>query len=161
MIKNITGIMAVANNGVVGLNGKLPWYSSNDIEFFEKITENQVIIMGRKTYESLPSNVLYDRKAIVFSRNPTYSSNKAKIIHSVEDLLRIDYPDGGVHYFMIGGAEIAHLFFENNLILQFVLTEINGMYYGDTYLDLNYFCGWKKKVLVHTNEYSRYLFMKK
>jgi dihydrofolate reductase len=56
--------------------------------------------------------------------------------------------------FMIGGAEIAHLFLKHKLISSFILTRIHRLYSGDTYLDLNYFKGWRKTVLKSSPHYT-------
>ena len=60
-------IWAQDNNGGIGLNGKLPWHISEDLKNFKKITSNSTIIMGRKTWDSLPIKPLPNRENIVMS----------------------------------------------------------------------------------------------
>ena len=60
-------IWAQDNNGGIGLNGQLPWHISEDLKNFKKITSNSTIIMGRKTWDSLPKKPLPNRENIVMS----------------------------------------------------------------------------------------------
>ena len=66
-------IWAQDENGGIGQNGKLPWHISEDLKNFKSLTLNSTIIMGRKTWDSLPIKPLPNRKNIILSRNLTSS----------------------------------------------------------------------------------------
>jgi dihydrofolate reductase len=86
-MKEIIGIMAVTKYGVVGHNNSLPWNYPDELEQFKNITYGHTIIMGRKTYDSIPRNFFNNRKIIVFSRNIDLRIENALIIHSLDEFL--------------------------------------------------------------------------
>ncbi len=65
----IIGIMAVDPNGVIGINNDLPWRYPSEFKHFCQVTDKQIIVMGRKTFETVPQSILKNRTPIVFSRN--------------------------------------------------------------------------------------------
>lgn len=65
----IIGVMAVDPSGVIGINNGLPWHYPSELEHFRQVTDKQVIVMGRKTFEAIPQNILKNRVPVVFSRN--------------------------------------------------------------------------------------------
>ncbi len=156
MLPNIIGIMSATKDGIIGLNGTLPWHYPEDLKFFEQTTFNKTIIMGRKTYESVPSKIFFDRNALALSYNIHYKSDNALFFYSVKELLSYLLKNKIYVSFMIGGAQIAHLFLQNNLISKFFLTEINRYYRGDTYLNLEYFKNWTKKRMYSNQDYNVY-----
>lgn len=73
----IIAIAAVSDNGIIGVNGGLPWAPiPEDMKRFRKLTTGHAVIMGRRTWESLPVKPLYGRKNIVVSANPDYISSQ-------------------------------------------------------------------------------------
>ena len=78
-------IVAIAENDVIGGDNKLLWHLSEDLKRFKEITMNKTIIMGRKTFESLPK-VLPGRKHIVITRDTNYTvdSDQVEIVHSLD-----------------------------------------------------------------------------
>lgn len=95
------------NNGI-GKDNKLLCYLPADLKRFKKLTSGHTIIMGRKTFESLPNGPLPNRKNIILSRNKDYSAAGAEIIHSIDELDKIC--DNDEFVFVIGGEEIYKLF---------------------------------------------------
>ncbi len=69
----IIGIMAVDPNGVIGINNDLPWRYPSEFKHFCQVTDKQVIVMGRKTFETVPQSILKNRTPIVFSRNKCFN----------------------------------------------------------------------------------------
>ena len=67
-------IVAMSKNGVIGNNNKLPWYIPEDLVNFSELTKGHIIIMGRKTFESLPNGPLKNRLNVVLSRT-IYNNN--------------------------------------------------------------------------------------
>ncbi|MEI8295513.1 MAG: dihydrofolate reductase [Alphaproteobacteria bacterium] len=144
----IIGIMAATEEGVIGYKNRLPWNYPQELEHFRTTTAGHILIMGRKTYEKTPQSAWGDRECVVLSRS-------AKVINSLDACMRyIQNLNTNKTVFMIGGAEIAHLFLENNLISSFILTKIHQQYPGDAFLDLSYFDGWSSSVLKTAPEYT-------
>ncbi|NSX83742.1 dihydrofolate reductase [Wolbachia endosymbiont of Atemnus politus] len=151
----IIGIMAVDPSGVIGVNNGLPWHYPSELEHFRQVTDKQVIVMGRKTFETIPQNILKDRTPIVFSRNKLSScfnrDIKCTIVSSMQEFQSIQ---SSSKIFVIGGAQIAHLFLEHDLISEFIITEIHKSYKGDVYFNLALLDRWNKIILTKTEDYT-------
>ena len=80
-------IWAQDYDGGIGKNGQLPWYIPEDLKNFKKITLDSTIIMGRKTWDSLPFKPLPNRRNIVISRNPEISITGCEVVNSIEKAL--------------------------------------------------------------------------
>ncbi|WP_428632106.1 dihydrofolate reductase [Sphingopyxis sp.] len=102
----ITLILARAANGVIGADGRMPWHLPADLRRFKQITMGRPMIMGRKTFDSLPA-VLEGRRHIVLTRDPDWQEDGAEPAPSVEAALRLA---NAPHVMVIGGAEIYRLF---------------------------------------------------
>ena len=81
---SISMIAAVGRNLELGKNNDLIWHFKEDMKFFKNTTMGHTVIMGRKTFESLPK-ALPGRKNIVLSLNPNYTADSAEVISSVEE----------------------------------------------------------------------------
>lgn len=66
----LNAIVAMNNRGVIGRNNLLPWYIPEDLQYFKSITQNQIVVMGRKTYDSLPTGPLPNRINVVLTTRP-------------------------------------------------------------------------------------------
>ena len=117
-------IVARATNGVIGHQGRLPWHISADLKRFKRLTTGTVMIMGRKTFESLPG-LLPGRRHIVLTRDQHWRPDGVEIAHTVEEALA---QAGDERVSVIGGAEIFELFAPKagHLELTEVLAEIDG-----------------------------------
>lgn len=122
----VTLVVARATNGVIGRDGGLPWRISADLKHFKKVTMGSTMIMGRRTFDSLP-NVLPGRRHIVLTRDRNWSAPGAEVAHSVDEALSMAR---GEPVSIIGGAEIFELFLPNANRLE--LTEVQGEIDGDT-----------------------------
>ena len=123
-------IVAKAKNNIIGKDNKLLWDLPNDLKKFKELTTGHVIIMGRKTFESL-GRVLQNRKHVVFSQNPDFKVNDPDV-SVVRSMLEIqEYIENESENFVIGGAMIY------NLLLPYVktmyVTEIDKDFDGDTF----------------------------
>ncbi|MGH8764471.1 MAG: dihydrofolate reductase [Burkholderiales bacterium] len=120
-------VAAVARNGVIGANSKLPWHLPEDLAHFKKLTLGHPIIMGRRTWDSL-GRPLPGRENIVISRRPGFEAPQASVASSIEAAVALCA--GEAVAFVIGGAEIyaAALPLADGL----VMTEIDRDYEGDT-----------------------------
>ncbi len=119
-------VLARAANGVIGKDGAMPWHSPADLRHFKQITQGRPMIMGRKTFESLPG-LLEGRRHIVLTHDTQWEEEGAEVAHSVEEALKLA---NGPHVCVIGGAEIYALFLP--LADRIELTEIAANPEGDT-----------------------------
>jgi dihydrofolate reductase len=119
-------VYAVSRNGVIGRDGGLPWHIPSDLKHFKAITLGKPVIMGRKTWDSLPRKPLAGRRNLVISRNVTYRADGAEVLPSLEAALRATAGDAEVC--VIGGAEIfkAALPLAHRIYLTRVLADVAG-----------------------------------
>jgi len=122
----ITLVVARAQNGVIGRDGKLPWHLPTDLRRFKALTMGSAMVMGRKTFESLPS-LLPGRRHIVLTRNRNWRGDGAETANSVEDAISLA---GAEPLSIIGGADIFRLFLP--LADRVELTEVLEDVPGDT-----------------------------
>ena len=101
-------IVAKAQNNIIGKNNQLLWHLPDDMKRFKEITTGHVVIMGRKTFESI-GKALPDRKNIVFSQNPDFKINdeNVKVVRSMLEIQ--EYIEDENENFVIGGAMIYNL----------------------------------------------------
>jgi dihydrofolate reductase len=125
----ISYVVAVAKNGVIGREGGLPWHISSDLKRFKEITMGKPVVMGRKTWESLPRKPLPGRRNIVITRQPGFTAEGAEVAATAEEALKLcgDAPEVAV----IGGGEIYRLFWP--LVDRLYLTEVDLEVDGDTH----------------------------
>jgi dihydrofolate reductase len=103
-------VVAVAENGVIGRNGALPWRLKSDMVYFRKVTMGKPVVMGRKTWDSLPRKPLSGRTNIVVTRDSAFAAAGALVVTSVDEALvaaRGDALRRGVEEIaVIGGNQI-------------------------------------------------------
>lgn len=126
---DIVIIAAISRNHIIGRNGTIPWHYRADMRHFRKVTRGHPVIMGRKTFDTLPSRPLPGRPNVVLSRNPAYTvppgvhrcgNLEAAIAHCRSlDSARI---------FVLGGAEIYRLALPlaDELLLTHIPDEVDG-----------------------------------
>lgn len=123
-------VAAVARGGVIGRNGGIPWHLPEDLARFKELTTGHTVVMGRKTWDSLPDRFrpLPGRRNVVVTRDPDWSAEGAERAESIEDALRLLGQEARV--FVIGGGETyeAALPYADELLL----TEIDALVEGDT-----------------------------
>ena len=121
-------VVACADNGVIGRDGALPWRIPADLKRFKALTMGKPMIMGRKTFDSLPG-LLPGRRHIVLTRDRRWQADGAEVVHDVAEALAAAGPSASV----IGGAEIYRLFLPHADRIE--LTEVHDRPEGDTTLD--------------------------
>ena len=124
--REIVLVVARADNGVIGKDGKLPWHIPADLKHFREVTMGTPMVMGRKTFDSLPK-LLPGRRHIVLTRDRGWTAAGAEIARSREEALAL--ADGGT-VSIIGGAEIFALFMP--LATAIELTQVHADVTGDT-----------------------------
>lgn len=120
----ITLVVARAVNGVIGRGGGLPWHIPADLKRFKALTMGTAMVMGRRTFESLPG-ILPGRRHIVLTRDPEWKADGAEVARSAEEALELA---GAGPVSVIGGADIFELFLPlaDRIELTDVLAEIEG-----------------------------------
>jgi dihydrofolate reductase len=131
----IVFVIARAQNGVIGKDGALPWRIPEDLKRFKALTMGAPMIMGRKTFESLPK-LLPGRRHIVLTRG-AWQAGGAEVAHTVEGALDLVQ---GPRVSVVGGAEIYRLF--EPMADRIELTEVHGRPEGDTVVPP--FTGWRE-----------------
>ena len=126
----ITLIAAVAENRVIGRDGGLPWRLPEDLRRFKRRTQGHVVIMGRRTYESLAAP-LPNRPAIVVSRSRDLDTGEATLANSLDEALDIARDRGEDDVFILGGSEIYAMALP--LADRLELTVVHAEIEGDTY----------------------------
>lgn len=119
-------IVARARNGVIGRDGRLPWAISADLKRFKRLTMGKPMVMGRKTFDSLPG-LLPGRRHIVLTRQADWSAPGAEVTSGVDEALALI---GEEDFAVIGGAEIFALMAD--YATRFELTEVHEDSAGDT-----------------------------
>ncbi len=125
MSQEIFLILARASDGTIGNDGSMPWRIPADLKRFKALTMGKPMIMGRKTFDSLPG-LLPGRRHIVLTRDKAWRAEGAEIAHDVESALALAGP-GEVA--IIGGAQIYAMFMP--LADRIELTEVHRSYNGD------------------------------
>ena len=126
----ISAIVAMARNGVIGVNNQIPWYLPADLRFFKKTTMGHHVIMGRRTFMSI-GKALPGRTNIVVSRNPFFLAEGVLVAHSLEEALYMAMESGEKEAFVIGGGQ---LYQQAMAYLDKVyITRVDAEVDGDTY----------------------------
>jgi dihydrofolate reductase len=129
-------IAAISANNVIGKDSKLPWDIPEDLEHFYNVVADKVVVMGRKTYNSI-GKAIKGSENIVLSKNRSLQLPDCIVLHSVEEVLKL-YGDSKQEIMIIGGTEIYRRFLP--LVSKIYLTFIHADIDGDVY-----FPQWDKK----------------
>ena len=126
----ISLVYAISQNGVIGKNGGLPWHVPSDLKHFKAVTMGKPIVMGRKTWESLPKRPLPGRQNIVVSRKAQFTPEGADVVGSIDEAMS----KAGVapEVCVIGGAELFRAFLTS--AGRIYLTRILANVAGDTFM---------------------------
>ena len=138
----IAFVVAVARNGVIGRKGELPWRISSDLKRFKQITMGKPVIMGRKTWESLPRRPLAGRLNIVITRHRDYKAEGAVIVTSVDDAIARAWEARSEEVCVIGGSDIFRQFLP--LADRLYLTEVDLEPEGDVLFPPLDFTQWRE-----------------
>jgi dihydrofolate reductase len=138
-------VVAVADNGVIGRNNQLPWRLPNDLQYFKRVTLGKVVIMGRKTFESI-GKPLPNRTNVVISRQPHFIADGTIVVQSLSQGMEfarnnaLASADGEV--MVIGGAQI----YTESLPLtqRLYLTQVHGEIAGDAFFPVINWREWKE-----------------
>lgn len=118
-------VAAMGKGRVIGQDGRMPWHLPAELKHFRRLTKGQVVVMGRKTYESI-GGALKNRTNIVLTRDEAYEAPGCEVVHSLEALLK-----GERTLYVIGGAQLYRQFLPH--ASRMVLTRIDADLAGDTF----------------------------
>ena len=121
-------IAAMANNRVIGADGAMPWHIPADLRRFKSLTMGLPIVMGRKTFDSLPG-VLPGRRHIVITRDPAWAAEGVEVASSLAAALA---RANSAHIAVIGGGEVYALALPHAARIE--LTEVHCDYAGDAFM---------------------------
>jgi dihydrofolate reductase len=124
----LTAIVAMTPERVIGRAGNLPWHLPEDLGFFKRTTSGHPIVMGRKTYESI-GRPLPKRRNIVLTRDRSWLASGVEVIHRPEDLETLPGLEGRV--FIIGGSEIYAAFMPH--LDDLLVSHVHEAHPGDTW----------------------------
>lgn len=103
-------VVAVAENGIIGADGDMPWKLSTDLKRFKQLTLGKVVIMGRKTFEAIGNKPLVDRTNIVITRDKNWNAPDTLVAHSLDDAMALGSSHskelGTTEICIVGGGEI-------------------------------------------------------
>lgn len=134
-MKKISIIVAIAENNAIGKDNKLLWHISNDLKRFRRITTGHTVIMGKRTFESLPGGPLPDRRNIVISDDKNDKFDGCIMAYSIDDAL--NKCDDRKENFIIGGGTIYSQFLKYTTKLY--ITRVHKSFDADTYFpEVNY-----------------------
>lgn len=155
-------IAAVADNGIIGVNGEMPWHIPADLKRFKHVTMGQPVIMGRKTYESIVAQIdgpLPGRTNIVLSRSRPDLPEDVHLAETLTEALQhatavCAADEAADRIFVVGGATVYEQFLPQ--ADQLVLTEVHETYEGDTH-----FPDWNRSDWVERSreEHNRFSFV--
>ncbi|MFZ5828201.1 MAG: dihydrofolate reductase [Bacillota bacterium] len=118
-------VAAMGRNRVIGKDGTMPWHLPAELKHFRRVTRGKVVVMGRKTYESI-GEPLKGRTNIVLTRDLDFEAPGCEVAHSVEALLHDERP-----LYVIGGAQLYRQFLPHADLMH--LTRIDADFEGDTF----------------------------
>jgi len=138
-MKNISIIVAIASNNAIGRDNKLLWHISADLKRFKKLTTGNTIVMGKRTFESLPAKPLPNRRSIVITDVAVEQIEGCIMAYSIEEA--IEKMDGEKENFIIGGGSVYRQFlpFANRLYL----TVVKKDFEADTFFPEIDFSEWE------------------
>ncbi|MCX8514666.1 MAG: hypothetical protein RL017_724 [Pseudomonadota bacterium] len=141
----ISLIVAMNYDRVIGVNNQLPWHISEDLQHFKQITMNYPILMGRKTFESI-GKVLPGRKNIVITNNREWNASGVEVFHDLNAAFKANSAEKQI--FIIGGAEIFKQTIDmaNNLYLTMVNMAVNN---ADTFFPVINYSNWQEVSVEH------------
>lgn len=128
----ISIIVAIGKNNEIGKDNDLLWHLGDDLKRFKKLTSNKVVIMGQKTYESLPIKPLPKRTNIIITDDPDSSFEGCVMVFSIDDAIqKAKYWDDSGEVFVIGGGSIYKQFIDKADKLY--ITKVHESFEADTF----------------------------
>jgi dihydrofolate reductase len=131
-MSSIVFVVAMAENGVIGDRGKIPWRIAEDMRHFKAVTLGKPMIVGRKTWDSFPKKPLPGRTNIVVTRDRGFAAEGAVVVHSLDDALARAQAENPSEIVIAGGADIYEAL--RDRADRIYLTEVRAAFDGDAKL---------------------------
>ena len=160
-------IVAMSDNYIIGNNNKLLWDIKEDMKLFKETTKNSIVVMGRKTYESI-GKPLENRINVILTKDhefvgtlnaeDIFITNNLRIYNSFNQLYKkLNELSENDTVFVIGGRQLYKQFLDKSLIDEMFISHIKGNFEGDTKFP---FVDFKKYSLIHKKDYKEFIFKK-
>lgn len=149
-MKNIKLIVAVDSNFGIGKNNDLLWHLPADMKFFKTTTQEKIVIMGRKNYDSIPPRFrpLPNRLNVVLTRNPNFKAPDCLVFNSLEESLRQLESDER-EIFVIGGGQIYAEALKLEALTEMYITFVNHVFDADTFFPAFDKSDWTEETLMN------------
>ena len=149
-MKEVSLIVAMDQNHGIGKNNDLMWHLPEDMKFFKSTTENHVVIMGRKNFDSIPEKYrpLSNRLNVIITRNNEFEAQDCMVFHSVKDALEY-FKNDKREVFIIGGGEIYKIAMNMECLTKMYITHVNGTFDADTFFPFYNKALWNNEDLMH------------
>ncbi|MBM3452505.1 MAG: dihydrofolate reductase [Bacteroidetes bacterium] len=146
-------IVAIDSARGIGKNNDLMWHLPNDMKFFKETTQNHIVIMGRKNYDSIPEKYrpLTNRLNVVLTRNTDFQAPGCKVFSSLESCFEYFKNEIERKVFIIGGGEIYKMALASNRIEEMFITFIDKEYGADTFFPDFDETQWESEVILIQN----------
>ncbi|MEY4659017.1 MAG: hypothetical protein RJB36_783 [Bacteroidota bacterium] len=128
-------IVAMDAQRGIGKNNDLMWHLPKDMQFFKDTTQGQIVVMGRKNYESIPEKYrpLPNRLNVVLTRNVDFTAPNCLVFHSLEACLSHFQDEKERTLFIIGGGEIYRMALESSIVDEMYITHVHHTYDAETF----------------------------
>jgi len=142
-------IVAVGENNEIGKNNDLLWHLPRDMKFFKDTTAGEIVVMGRKNWESIPERFrpLPNRDNIVLTRNSDYKAEGATLIKEFSDI-HDAVKDDHKTCFIIGGAQIYDIALQDGSVKEMFITHVHASFDADTYFPAIDLENWQQEVIL-------------
>ena len=142
-------IVAMDKNHGIGKNNYLMWHLPKDMRFFKSTTENQVVIMGRKNYDSIPEKYrpLSNRQNVIITRNKAFKATNCLVFHTVDEALN-HFVNDEREVFIIGGGEIYKIAMNLEGLEKMYITNVGGVFNADTFFPSFDNTKWEKEKIM-------------
>lgn len=142
-------IVAMDSERGIGKKNDLMWHLPKDMQFFKDTTQGQIVVMGRKNYDSIPEKYrpLPNRLNVVLTRNNDFNAPDCLVFHSLEDCMSYFKDEKERTLFIIGGGEIYRMAIESNIVDEMYITHVHHSYDAETFFPEFDAVQWKSSLL--------------
>lgn len=142
-------IVAIDKARGIGKNNDLMWHLPDDMKFFKDTTQGQIVVMGRKNYDSIPDKFrpLSGRRNVVLTRNKEFTAEDCDVFNSLDECLEFYKNESERIVFIIGGGEIYRLALESGVVDTMYITHIDHEYGADTFFPVFNANDWNAEVI--------------
>ncbi len=128
-------IVAMDSNRGIGKNNDLMWHLPADMNFFKETTKNQIVVMGRKNYDSIPEKYrpLPNRLNVILTRNKDFKADNCLVFNTFDACLTHFEQENERKVFIIGGGEIYKMALDSNRLNEMFITYVDGVFDADTF----------------------------